>query len=57
MNRAQRRKDSGKNKRGIHRPDKQLLLVYGTQMWKQYPQTIVTKSGEVKTIVHTQFVR
>lgn len=54
MNRAQRRIASGVNKRGLHKPNKGKLLVYGTSKWRQSQQTITLENGDKKVIKHVQ---
>lgn len=58
MNRAQRRKDAGINKRGLHKPKegRYLLLVYGTQKWAHYTQRVPMKDGSFRTIKHTHLI-
>lgn len=58
MNRKQRRIESGVNKRGLHKvkQGQYLLLVYGTQKWKNFVQEIKLKNGSVKRITHTQLI-
>ena len=61
-NRAQRRKDCGINKRGVHKPKegRSMLLVTGTLKWKHYLQQIPLKdaSGRItgfRKVTHTTF--
>jgi len=46
-NRAQRRKDAGINKRGIHKPKegRTMLIIAGTLKWKHYIQKIPLKDA------------
>lgn len=55
LNRAQRRKDNGVNKRGLHKPKlgTKMLLVYGTSKFYHFVQTIKLKNGKTRYITHT----
>jgi hypothetical protein len=59
MNRAERRKTAGVNKRGLHKlqEGQSKLLIFGSTKWKHSTQTITLKNGGQKKITHTQLIQ
>lgn len=55
LNRAQKRKEAGVNKRGLHKPKvgTKMLLVYGTKKYWHFLQPIQLKNGKTKYISQT----
>ena len=56
-NRANRRKELGKNNRGIHNPKKKvLMLIYGANRCLLFNQNILMRDGTIKVIEQTKWI-
>ena len=57
QNRAQRRKDAGVNKRGLHQPQegKKMLIIYGVHKYLHFVQKVPIKNKRNDIIFSTKF--